>query len=194
MQPWSSLASCLSVFLVRSLSRKDWSDSASRVGGALVIGGLYNVYFWFDFKTSPEYCKTFCEMDVDSEESLCFLAGVIGLLSDKFRVCLKPGVRSAEKSTPNADWLWRLVIVVRKLSESSFRSVSAVCWPYHYKTSGSFAIPIGVRRRVFSDSEFRVGKPINLWKANLHCLSEFIKRYLQKFQVHSSSWKSLAGA
>ena len=62
-----------------------------------MIGGLYNVYFWFDFKTSPEYCKTFCEMDVDSEESLCFLAGVIGLLSDKFRVCLKPGVRSAEK-------------------------------------------------------------------------------------------------
>ena len=26
-----------------------------------------------------------------------FLAGVIGLLSDKFRVCLKPGVRSREK-------------------------------------------------------------------------------------------------
>ena len=56
----SGSRSCLSVFLVRSLSRKDRSDSARRVGGAL---GLYNVYFWFDLKTSPEYCKTFCEMD-----------------------------------------------------------------------------------------------------------------------------------
>ena len=45
----------------------------------------------------------------------------------------------------------------------------------------------GVRRRVISDSGFRVGKPINLWKANLHCLSELIKRYLQKFQVRSNS-------
>ena len=62
-----------------------------------------------------------------------------------------------------------------------------------------FADPITIKLQVhsrfqsafgggfFSDSEFRVGKPINLWKANLHCLSEFIKRYLQKFQVHSSS-------
>ena len=59
----SGSRSCLSVFLVRNLSRKDRSDSASRVGGAFVIGGLYNVYFWFDLNTSPEYCKTFCEMD-----------------------------------------------------------------------------------------------------------------------------------
>ena len=39
----------------------------------------------------------------------------------------------------------------------------------------------------FRIPDFESAKPINLWKANLHCLSEFIKRYLQEFQGRSNS-------
>ena len=50
------------------------------------------------------------------------------------RLCLKPGIQNPEKknmwgrlvASLNAEWLWSLVIRVRKLSESSFRSVCSV--------------------------------------------------------------------